>query len=95
MTTKLKNPATSETAAHSGGDDLRKLRNTGFIAHVDAGKTTVSESVLYFTGETYKIGRVDDGTALLDYMPQERERGITITSGCPERLMARPSDKHY
>ncbi len=60
--------------------DLSKLRNTGFIAHVDAGKTTVSESVLYFTGETYKIGRVDEGTALLDYMPQERERGITITA---------------
>ena len=79
MTTKLKNPATSEIAAQAG-DDLRKLRNTGFIAHVDAGKTTVSESVLYFTGETYKIGRVDDGTALLDYMPQERERGITITA---------------
>ena len=86
MTTKLKNPATSETAAHSGGDDLRKLRNTGFIAHVDAGKTTVSESVLYFTGETYKIGRVDDGTALLDYMPQERERGITITAAAQNVL---------
>ena len=76
----MKNPATHETAAASDGGDLRKLRNTGFIAHVDAGKTTVSESVLYFTGETYKIGRVDEGTALLDYMPQERERGITITA---------------
>ena len=85
MTTKLKNPATSETAAQAG-DDLRKLRNTGFIAHVDAGKTTVSESVLYFTGETYKIGRVDDGTALLDYMPQERERGITITAAAQNVL---------
>ena len=80
MTTKSKKPATSESALKNGGGDLNKLRNTGFIAHVDAGKTTVSESVLYFTGETYKIGRVDDGTALLDYMPQERERGITITA---------------
>ncbi len=86
MTTKLKNPATSETAENASGDDLRKLRNTGFIAHVDAGKTTVSESVLYFTGETYKIGRVDDGTALLDYMPQERERGITITAAAQNVL---------
>ena len=76
----MKNPAKQGASAASDGGDLRKLRNTGFIAHVDAGKTTVSESVLYFTGETYKIGRVDEGTALLDYMPQERERGITITA---------------
>ena len=80
MTTKSKKPAASDTEASSGAGDLSKLRNTGFIAHVDAGKTTVSESVLFFTGETYKIGRVDEGTALLDYMPQERERGITITA---------------
>ncbi len=68
------------TAQTEVGGDLRNLRNAGFIAHVDAGKTTVSESVLFFTGETYKIGRVDEGTALLDYMVQERERGITITA---------------
>lgn len=80
MTTTTKMPATSESTSDGRARDLRKLRNTGFIAHVDAGKTTVSESVLYFTGETYKIGRVDEGTALLDYMPQERERGITITA---------------
>ncbi len=79
MTTTSKKRTASETTGENDRD-LRKLRNTGFIAHVDAGKTTVSESVLYFTGETYKIGRVDDGTALLDYMPQERERGITITA---------------
>ena len=88
MTTKSKSPAAREAASPTNGGDLRKLRNTGFIAHVDAGKTTVSESVLYFTGETYKIGRVDDGTALLDYMPQERERGITITAGGTERFLA-------
>ena len=80
MTTTSKKRTASEPAPAANGRDLRNLRNTGFIAHVDAGKTTVSESVLYFTGETYKIGRVDDGTALLDYMPQERERGITITA---------------
>ena len=59
---------------------LSKIRNIGFIAHIDAGKTTVSERVLYFTGRTYKLGTVDDGTAVMDWMPQEKERGITIMS---------------
>ena len=59
---------------------LDKVRNIGFIAHIDAGKTTVTERVLFFTGRTYKIGNVDDGTTVMDYMPQERERGITITA---------------
>jgi elongation factor G len=59
---------------------LSLTRNIGFIAHVDAGKTTVSERVLYFAGQTYKIGGVDEGTAVMDWMAQERERGITITS---------------
>lgn len=56
------------------------IRNIGFIAHIDAGKTSVSEQVLYYTGKTHKIGRVDSGTTVMDWMPQERERGITITS---------------
>ena len=56
------------------------IRNIGFIAHIDAGKTTVTESVLYFTGRTHKFGSVDEGTATMDWMPQERERGITITA---------------
>jgi elongation factor G len=60
--------------------DLDKVRNIGFIAHIDAGKTTVTERVLFFTGVTYKIGEVHDGTAVMDWMEQERERGITITS---------------
>ncbi len=60
------------------GVDLPKLRNIGFIAHVDAGKTTVTERVLFFSGETYKVGSVDEGTAIMDHMDQERERGITI-----------------
>ncbi|MEX2430509.1 MAG: elongation factor G [Dehalococcoidia bacterium] len=59
---------------------LDKVRNIGFIAHIDAGKTTVSERVLFFTGRTYKIGEVHEGTAVMDWMVQERERGITITS---------------
>ncbi|MBI4298328.1 MAG: elongation factor G [Chloroflexi bacterium] len=56
------------------------IRNIGFIAHIDAGKTTVTERVLFFTGRTYKIGGVDEGTAVMDWMAQERERGITITA---------------
>jgi elongation factor G len=59
---------------------LRKTRNIGFMAHIDAGKTTVTERVLYYTGRTYKIGEVHDGTAVMDWMTQEQERGITITS---------------
>ena len=61
-------------------NNLEKVRNIGFIAHIDAGKTTVTERVLYFTGETYKIGDIDDGTTVMDFMSLERERGITIGS---------------
>lgn len=61
---------------------LDKIRNIGIIAHIDAGKTTTTERVLYYTGKTYKIGEVDEGTATMDWMPQEQERGITITSAC-------------
>jgi len=59
---------------------IERIRNIGFIAHIDAGKTTVTERVLFVTGRTYKIGNVDSGTAVMDWMPQEQERGITITS---------------
>ena len=59
---------------------IQYVRNIGVIAHIDAGKTTVTERILYFTGRTYKIGEVHDGTAVMDYMEQERERGITITA---------------
>ena len=59
---------------------LEKIRNIGVIAHIDAGKTTVSERILYYTGKTYKIGEVHEGTAVMDWMEQERERGITITA---------------
>ena len=59
---------------------LERIRNIGIIAHIDAGKTTVTERILYYTGHTYKIGNVDEGTAVMDWMEQERQRGITITS---------------
>ena len=60
---------------------LDRIRNIGIIAHIDAGKTTTTERVLFYTGRTYKIGEVHEGTAVMDWMPQEQERGITITSG--------------
>jgi elongation factor G len=59
---------------------INRVRNIGVIAHIDAGKTTVSERILFYTGRTYKIGEVHEGTAVMDWMEQERERGITITS---------------
>ena len=59
---------------------MGRVRNIGFIAHIDAGKTTVTERVLFFTGRTHKIGNVDDGNTVMDWMPQEKERGITISA---------------
>jgi elongation factor G len=59
---------------------LNKIRNIAIIAHIDAGKTTVTERILYHTGRTYKIGEVDEGTAVMDWMEEERKRGITITA---------------
>ncbi len=59
---------------------LEKTRNIGIMAHIDAGKTTTTERILYYTGVTYKMGEVHDGTAVMDWMVQEQERGITITS---------------
>ncbi len=67
-------PVTSDEAR------LRLLRNIGIIAHIDAGKTTTTERILYYTGKTYRMGNVDEGTTVTDWMVQERERGITIQS---------------
>ena len=61
-------------------EDLHQIRNIGIMAHIDAGKTTTTERILYYTGKSYKIGEVDEGTATMDWMVQEQERGITITS---------------
>ena len=60
--------------------NLEKIRNIGIIAHIDAGKTTTTERILYYTGKSHKIGEVHDGNATMDWMEQEQERGITITS---------------
>ena len=61
---------------------LENTRNIGIMAHIDAGKTTTTERILYYTGVNHKIGEVHDGEATMDWMVQEQERGITITSAC-------------
>ncbi len=76
---------------------LEKTRNIGIIAHIDAGKTTVSERILFYTGKTYKIGEVHEGAAVMDWMAQEQERGITITAAATTAFWAptyNSTDKH-
>src|SRR5262245_5122215 len=62
--------------------DLRKVRNIGIVAHIDAGKTTTTEHILFYAGVEHKLGGVDEGTTTTDYAKQEQERGITIYSAC-------------
>src|SRR5450759_4312023 len=73
---------------------LERTRNIGIIAHIDAGKTTCTERILFYTGVTYKIGEVHEGTTVMDWMEQERERGITITSAATTTSWKR-FDKNY
>src|SRR4030043_939327 len=68
------------TATQDRNLPMEKIRNIGIIAHIDAGKTTTTERILFETGKTYKLGSVDEGTTATDWMDQERERGITIVS---------------
>ena len=80
---------------------LERYRNIGIMAHIDAGKTTTTERILYYTGKSYKIGEVHDGAATMDWMEQEQERGITITSAAttcfwrPRRQGPRAPHQHH
>ena len=69
---------------------LDRYRNIGIMAHIDAGKTTTTERILYYTGKNYKIGEVHDGAATMDWMEQEQERGITITSAATTCFLEAP-----
>ena len=72
--------------------DLKYTRNIGISAHIDAGKTTTSERILYYTGISHKIGEVHDGAATMDWMEQEQERGITITSAATTCFWKYPTE---
>ncbi|MEO0679164.1 MAG: GTP-binding protein, partial [Pseudomonadota bacterium] len=72
--------------------DLTRYRNFGIMAHIDAGKTTTTERILYYTGKSHKIGEVHDGAATMDWMEQEQERGITITSAATTTFWFRTED---
>jgi len=77
---KSKTPASEQREAEGRLHALGEVRNIGIIAHIDAGKTTTTERILFYSGRVHKIGEVHDGTATMDWMAQEQERGITITS---------------
>ena len=71
---------------------LERYRNFGIMAHIDAGKTTATERILYYTGRSHKLGEVHDGNATMDWMEQEQERGITITSAATTCFWFRTED---
>src|SRR5438445_9882696 len=73
---------------------LERIRNIGIMAHIHAWKTTTNERILYYTGRTYKLGEVHEGTATMDWMEQEQERGITITSAATTTFWTRFGQQH-
>src|SRR4030043_2238633 len=75
-----KNKTNHHGSAQGRQVPLELIRNIGIMAHIDAGKTTTTERILYYTGITHRLGEVDEGTAAMDWMKQEQERGITITA---------------
>ncbi|MDQ0709677.1 translation elongation factor EF-G [Arthrobacter woluwensis] len=75
--------------------DLNKVRNIGIMAHIDAGKTTTTERILFYTGVNHKIGETHDGASTTDWMEQEKERGITITSADRDLLLEQEPDQHH
>ena len=74
---------------------IEDYRNFGIMAHIDAGKTTTTERILFYSGKSHKIGEVHDGAATMDWMEQEQERGITITSAATTTALARQAPEHH